>query len=40
VYDDFLDGPEYYLDNTHMNEKGYERITQKLIDVYSESRET
>jgi lysophospholipase L1-like esterase len=40
VYDDFLDRPEYYLDNTHMNERGYERITQKLIDVYSESRET
>ena len=40
LYDDFFDRPEYYLDNTHMNERGYERITQKLIDAYSESRKT
>jgi len=40
VYDDFLDRPEYYLDNTHMNEKGYERITQKILSVYFKSRES
>ncbi len=40
VYDDFLDKPEYYLDNTHMNEKGYECITQNILSVYSKSRET
>jgi len=40
VYNDFLDRPEYYLDNTHMNEKGYERITQKILSVYSKSRES
>ena len=40
VYDDFLDRPEYYLDNTHMNAKGYERITQKILSVYFKSRES
>ena len=40
VYDDFLDRPEYYLDNTHMNEKGYERITQKILSAYFKSRES
>lgn len=34
VYQDFLNHPEYYLDNTHMNEVGYEAITQKLLSVY------
>ena len=40
VYDDFLDKSEYYLDNTHMNEKGYEHITQKILSVYLKSRES
>jgi lysophospholipase L1-like esterase len=40
VYDDFLDRPKYYLDNTHMNEKGYEQITQKILSVYLKSRES
>ena len=38
VYNDFLGKPEYYLDNTHMNEKGYERITQNILSVYRKSR--
>jgi len=40
VYDDFLDKPEYYLDNTHMNEQGYERITKNILSVYFNSRES
>ena len=40
AYDDFLDKPEYYLDNTHMNEQGYEHITQKILSVYFKSRES
>ena len=40
MYDDFLDRSEYYLDNTHMNEKGYKRITQKLLSSYFKSRES
>jgi len=40
VYDDFLDRPEYYLDNTHMNEKGYERVTQNILSVYYKSNES
>jgi len=35
VYSDFLDHPEYYLDNTHMNDTGYEVIFQKLLSVYN-----
>lgn len=34
LYDDFVKKPEYYLDNTHMNELGYEIITQKILSVY------
>ena len=40
AYDDFLDKPEYYLDNTHMNAKGYEQLTQKILSVYTKSRES
>lgn len=40
VYSDFLNHPEYYLDNTHMNEQGYEHITQKILSVYFKSRES
>lgn len=40
VCNDFLDKPEYYLDNTHMNEQGYECITQKILSVYYKSRES
>ena len=40
VYDDFLDRPEYYLDNTHMNEKGYEHVTQNILSVYYKSDES
>lgn len=34
VYKDFLDHPEYYLDRTHMNEKGYEMISEAIISLY------
>lgn len=34
VYNDFVNKPEYYLDNTHMNELGYEVITQKILSIY------
>jgi len=37
VYNDFLDHPEYYLDNTHMNETGYEIISQELLSVYNKA---
>ncbi len=40
VYDAFLDRPEYYLDNTHMNNRGYERITQNILSMYFKSRES
>jgi len=36
VYKDFLDHPDYYLDNTHMNKTGYEIITQKILAVYDQ----
>ena len=36
VYNDFLNNLEYYLDNTHMNEAGYEVITQKILSVYDQ----
>jgi len=34
VYNDFVDRSDYYLDNTHINESGYELITQKILSVY------
>lgn len=34
VYNDFINHPEYYLDNTHMNGLGYKIITQKILSVY------
>lgn len=34
LYNDFINKPEYYLDNTHMNELGHEIITQKILSVY------
>ncbi len=37
VYEDFLNHPDYYLDKTHMNETGYEIITQKILAVYDQS---
>ena len=40
VYNDFLNHPEYYLDNTHMNEAGYEIITQKILSVYYQSEQS
>ena len=40
VYDAFLDRPEYYLDNTHMNNRGYECITQNILSMYFKSRES
>jgi len=40
VYKDFLNHPEYYLDKTHMNETGYEIITQKILSVYNESEQS
>lgn len=39
VYNDFLDHQEYYLDNTHMNDTGYEIISQKLLSVYNASEQ-
>lgn len=36
VYNDFADHPEYYLDNTHMNEDGYDFIAKKLRSVYNQ----
>jgi lysophospholipase L1-like esterase len=35
VYNDFSNHPDYYLDNTHMNETGYEIITQKILSAYN-----
>ena len=40
IYNDFLDHSGYYLDNTHMNEKGYEIITQKLLSVHRQSEQS
>ena len=40
VYKDFLNHPEYYLDKTHMNEAGYEIITQKILSVYDQSEQS
>jgi lysophospholipase L1-like esterase len=39
VYNDFLNKPDYYLDATHMNEKGYDVITQKILSIYQQSKE-
>jgi len=39
VYNDFLGHQEYYLDNTHMNDTGYEIISQKLLSVYNVSEQ-
>ena len=38
LYDDFLGKKEYYLDNTHMNQKGYEEVTKKLLSLYHKSK--
>lgn len=35
VYNDFSNHPDYYLDNTHMNETGYEIITKKILSAYN-----
>jgi len=40
VYNDFLNHTDYYLDNTHMNEAGYELITQKILSVYYQSEQS
>ena len=40
VYNDFLDNSDYYLDNTHMNEAGYEIITQNILAVYYQSEQS
>jgi len=34
LYDLFLDKSEYYLDATHLNAKGYQLITDKIIKQY------
>lgn len=39
VYNDFLNRPEYYLDKTHMNETGYEIITQKILLFHDQSEQ-
>lgn len=36
IYNDFLNRPEYYLDKTHINETGYEIITQKILLIYDQ----
>ena len=36
IYNDFLDHPEYYLDKTHINELGYEIITQKILLIHDQ----
>jgi len=40
VYNDFLNHSDYYLDNTHMNEAGYEIITKKILSVYDQSEQS
>ena len=40
VYNDFINTPGYYLDNTHMNESGYEIITQKILSVYGKTEQS
>jgi hypothetical protein len=36
LYDEFLGNFEnYYLDNTHMNNIGYEYVTSKLLNLYN-----
>lgn len=40
VYDNFLDKPEYYLDNTHMSEQGHGMISQKLLNQYQWTKKT
>lgn len=40
VYNDFLNHPGYYLDNTHMNQAGYEIITKKILSVYDKSEQS
>lgn len=34
VYNEFLEHKEYYLDRTHMNETGYERMAEAIGSVY------
>jgi lysophospholipase L1-like esterase len=34
IYDCFLNRAEYYLDATHLNAKGYELISKKILDLY------
>ena len=40
VYDDFLAHPDYYLDKTHMNDTGYDILTQELLSVYNQSEQS
>ena len=40
VYNDFINSPEYYLDNTHMNGSGYEVITQKILSSYGQTEQS
>ena len=37
VYEDFLHHNEYYLDRTHMNEIGYEKMAQAIVSMYQQS---
>ncbi len=39
VYNDFVNKPDYYLDATHMNEKGYNIIIQKILSLDQQSKE-
>lgn len=36
IYNDFLDKPEYYLDNTHMTAEGFNVMTQKFVSLYNQ----
>ena len=37
VYNDFLIHQDYYLDRTHMNEKGYEKMAQAIKVIYQQA---
>jgi len=37
VYDEFLKHQEYYLDRTHMNEPGYDKMAQAILSIYQQA---
>lgn len=41
IYNEFLENMDkYYLDETHINDEGYEVITQKLVSLYQSIEES